>query len=191
VKYLKFVPESDLEFVMKDGNVIKIASYKSIYFDIEPEQNSGGGDMEKTLKFGGATYKVTLKDNYHNFSSVCFAVIHSKGIIIFDNDSKKEIKYANETIHSNVWEHYADYVRRISFWDLNYVGILFLGMGMSVVAENQIGIVEFDVGTGIFLDKKRDLENMESNIIETDIKLNPDGTITMNAAGISHTFTGW
>jgi hypothetical protein len=95
------VPESDLEFVMKDGNVIKIASYKSIYFYIEPEQNSGGWDMEKTLKFGGASYGLDMHstDDIKYTSVVAVAKDYVIADLIFLNSSvkvlKKDMTYAN------------------------------------------------------------------------------------------------
>jgi hypothetical protein len=53
-----------IEFLMKDGNIIKINEFRSIVFEIRPAPpQTDGWDMEKTVKFGGASYVYDFGDN--------------------------------------------------------------------------------------------------------------------------------
>jgi hypothetical protein len=193
VKLWKFTPVSDLEFVMKDGNVIKIASYKSIDFDIEPvPAQTNGWDMEKTLKFGGATYGVLTTPTDCKLSSIYLAVVHSKGIILFDSYNQKEIKYPIANIHTNVWLLYPEYKHTITFWDITTDdGYLLKDIGSVVLVGNAFKFIRADTGEVLSIDRIIFFTADTELSIPSSITLNPDGTITMNAGSVSHTFSGW
>jgi hypothetical protein len=193
VQYWKFTPVSDLEFVMKDGNVIKIAGYKSIDFDIEPvPAQTNGWDMEKTLKFGGASYGLVSKKSDNKITSIYIAIVHSKGVILFDNDNQKITQYPIESIHNDVWTYYFQYKNVLTFWDVEISGGYVLkDMGAAISVNNIFAMVASSDGRRIGM-AKTDFFNEDAEImIPSSITLNPDGTVTMNAGSVSHTFTGW
>jgi hypothetical protein len=192
----RFTADNSIIFTLKDGNTIELTDYQGIEFTLEPAPptTSSQWDMEKTLKFGGASYGIfSRKVTSLNLSSVYFSVVHNQGVILFENDNHKEIKYAIETIHSNAWSRYADCKRIITFWDIiNTEGesFSFFGAGLSFIDSKEIGFIRFDTGTGIFRGISS-LGGITTTTIPSNISLNADGSLTVTGAGVSHTFTGW
>jgi hypothetical protein len=69
-----------IEFLMKDGNIIKINDFRSIVFEISPATpQADGWDMEKTVKFGGASYVVDWGTN--TFYDICIVAVAEDYVI--------------------------------------------------------------------------------------------------------------
>jgi hypothetical protein len=116
----RFTADNSIIFTLKNGNTVEMTDYRGIEFTVEPAQptRTSNWDLEKTLKFGGVSYGIVLRPSSPDISSVYLAVVHSNGIILFDNTTKKEMKYNTSTIHDNIWSLFPEDKHVITFWDI-------------------------------------------------------------------------
>jgi hypothetical protein len=190
----RFTADNSIIFTLKDGNTIELADYQGIEFSIEPAPptTTANWDMEKTLKYGGASYGIVLRPSSPDISSVYLAVVHSNGVILFDNTHQKELKYNASTIHDNIWSLFPEDKHVITFWDINlYDGYPLQEMGTAVVIKDVFVFVSSSDGGRDAMNRIDIFGKRVEIMTPSNISLNADGSLTVTGAGVSHTFTGW
>jgi hypothetical protein len=200
VAYWKFTIDNGIEFSMKDGNIIKINDFRSIVFEISPAPpQTDGWDMEKTIKFGGASYGVSLLLSYGPHAKLEYiSVVHSKGVIIYDVQDNKEIKIPNSDIAANVWTDNADKARILSVGTNRDSQILPSICHVELVGgDKHLRFVALTTGSWVIGSPLSSWAfNGNTNVIPSIIIQNADGSITIEATDadgnkLSHKFTGW
>jgi|GEM_PF-5170045 len=206
VEKFYFTANNSMVFTLKDGNTIELADYKGIEFTVEPAvtTTTSKWDMEKTVKFGGASYGADYTPPYNDYRT-CAVIAVSKNEVIAD------FIFLNSSV-------------KISPKDITYVNFWNIANGrLACVYENSIGIltmsteqidkwgdkhITFYAPVNPFrgFDQDKDNKgyfgtlsayyslNKNTNVIPTTIKLNADDSLTMEfidvvtGAVYSHTF---
>jgi hypothetical protein len=193
VEKFYFTVDNSIVFTLKNGNTIEMANYKGVEFAIESAQTTTNSqwDLSK-YEFWGASYGIVMTPSDCKLSSIYLAVVHSKGIIIFDNAQQKEVKYPIANIHSKIWSLYPEYKRTISFWDVTTGdGYLLKDVGTVLLMNDDFKFIIGTTGEVFVINRKIFLTADTEVQIPSSININPDGTVTVTSAGISHTFDGW
>ena len=192
VEKFHFTPDNSIVFTLKNGNTIELTDYKGVEFAVEPSKPAvSDWDIEKTLKFGGASYMNLAPSYIYD----CIVVVHNKGLIIWDRRSLAETKYPKENIASNIWTEFPN--GRLSY-------CTDFGAGMTyITAANGGNIRQVSLSTGQLLFSSLSSNwsfNGNTNIIPSTIIQNADGTLTVKYTWLSgfpgeatweYTFKGW
>jgi hypothetical protein len=111
VESFRFTEENTIVFTLANGNTIELADYQGMEFTIEPTPvtTNSKWDLEKTLKFGGASYWFNSNPIYEpreNF--MCMAAVTTEGVIIhfFPNSVLNgDVTFPNSAItYSGFWD---------------------------------------------------------------------------------------
>jgi hypothetical protein len=182
----KFTADNSIVFTLKNGTTVELENYQGIEFSIEPAPvtTTSKWDMEKTLKFGGATYVADFVSHDHlkYISVIAVSKDHVIADIISLNSSVtvaiKDITYGN-------------------FWNIDgKLSCINENAGIIITMSTQIYIwssksIFFYTYTNPYQGFDQDKAGSgyygvaatkypgETNIIPTTFKLNTDNSLTM------------
>jgi hypothetical protein len=106
----KFTTDNSIVFTLKNGTTVELENYQGIEFSIEPAPvtTTSQWDMEKTLKFGGASYwniHLLVYEPPQNF--MCVTAVSTAGVITHffpNNYLNGEIAFPNSArTYSGFW----------------------------------------------------------------------------------------
>jgi hypothetical protein len=201
----RFTADNTIIFTLKNGNTVEMADYQGIEFTIEPAPPMAISqwDMEKTLKFGGASYgENTLLPNNQSERVSYLSVVHNQGVIIYDVQNNREIKIPNAGINPKVWTEYdRDYPRmdnnaRLSFSTTEYFAEISISYRAIVVNQLSIMFIALSTNKLVVALGGHYTFNNNTNLIPSTVKQGAAGGLIVEAVDafgvkISHTFTGW
>ena len=87
VEKFKFTPEGSIVFTLKGGSTIELSDYKGLEFATTPAPTTSKWDMERTMKFGGASYLVGNPDEDSVYD--IYAVAITKDNVVSESVLKK------------------------------------------------------------------------------------------------------
>jgi hypothetical protein len=201
----RFTADNSIIFTLKNGNTIELTDYQGIEFSIEPAPptTTSNWDLEKTFKFGGASYGDNSLLPYNQIDKVIYlSVVHKQGVILYDVQNNKEIKIPHSGINPKVWTEYdKEYPRmdnnaRLSFCTTEYFAEISISYRTIIVNSLMIEFIALSTNKLVGSLKGYYTFNNNTNLIPSSIKQNAAGGLIVEAVDafgikISHTFTGW
>jgi hypothetical protein len=187
-----FTEENTIVFTLTNGSTIEFTDYQGAEFTIEPVPTSSQWDMEKTLKFGGASYSWEMPGVIG--TTIVFAIVHKNGVKFHieqrASPNQFDPKFSMAEIAPKVWEISG----RLSacpgsIW---YYGMSYIDRTDGVICIDGLSTGELIAAS---LCSNWGFNN-NTNIIPTTIVQNADGSITMSYVDYTgvkreYTFTGW
>jgi len=168
VEKFYFTVDNSIVFAFKNGNTVELTDYQGVDFSIEPAPitTTTVWDLERTIKFGGASYL------YESNSEpvIIWSAIKKSGAVVFYLKGDVVEKTLNEGVW--VWAYFYPITRfTIFIMGEPYFGLSYPNNETFWLASEPINLVA-DASYWSF--------NNYTNIIPTIITQNTDGSITMN-----------
>ena len=195
-----FTADNSIVFTLKNGNTVELADYKGAAFAIEPApvSTSSKWDLEKTLKFGGASYGADFRENPSNHHEILVVVAVAKERVVAElvlkNSSFEVLK--KEITYTNFWniDGKLSYIQEDTSGHLTMSAQGYDNWGNLTqwfyTVQNPFRNFDQDKEKRGYFGVSPDFAykyNNSTNVILTTIKLNYDDTLTMEFTDV---FTG-